>query len=191
MEQAALAATLDLLDSPRTGYRGLTMEAVARRAGISKATLYRWWPSKAHLVCEAYTAKAHRDVPQADSGDLAEDLRAYLGHVGYALGHLGSGRTVAEIILAANVEPAFGDLFRTTLLADRKKSLRDLLVRARAAGQVRPDTDLEVVVDTAYGALHHRLLVSREPIDGPYVAGLATLLARALLPLPGDDRRDA
>lgn len=191
MEHAALEAVLDLVDSPRIGYRGLTMEAVARRAGISKATLYRWWPDKAHLVCEAYTAKAHRDVPAPESGDLVEDLRVYLGHVGYALGHLGSGRTVAEIILAANLDPAFGDVFRTTLLSDRKQSLRALLERARAAGQVRPDTDLEVAVDAAYGALHHRLLVSREPIDGPYVAGLASLLARALLPLPGDDRRDA
>jgi len=191
VQRAALEATLDLVDNPSIGYRGLTMEAVARRAGISKATLYRWWPSKAHLLCEAYVAKANRDIPLPGAGDLGEDLREYLHHIAFALGHLGTGRTIAEVILAANVDPAFGDLYRHTLLADRKRSLRHLLERARAAGQLRADADLEVVVDMAYGALHHRLVVSHEPIDGPYVAGLATLLARALVPLPGDQRGDA
>ena len=131
------------------------------------------------------------DIPLPGAGDLGEDLREYLHHIAFALGHLGTGRTIAEVILAANVDPAFGDLYRHTLLADRRRSLRHLLERARAAGQLRADADLEVVVDMAYGALHHRLVVSHEPIDGPYVAGLATLLARALVPLPGDQRGDA
>ena len=118
MQRAALGATLDLVDNPRIGYRGLTMEAVARRAGISKATLYRWWPSKAHLPCEAYVAKANRDIPLPGTGDLGEDLREYLRHIAFALSHLGTGRTIAEVILAANVDPAFGDRYRHTLLAD-------------------------------------------------------------------------
>ena len=52
--RAVLTAAVELLDNQRVGYRGLTMQAVAERAGVSKATLYRWWPDKAHLVLDAY-----------------------------------------------------------------------------------------------------------------------------------------
>jgi AcrR family transcriptional regulator len=180
VHQAVLQATIDLVDNPRIGYAGLTMEAIARRAHVSKGTLYRWWPSKAHLLLDAYLAKAHRDVPTSDTGDLATDLQDHFGHIAYALTHLGTGRTLAEIIVAANADPAFAELFRSTLLNDRKTSSRLILERARARGEIRNDADLDVAIDAAYGAIHHRLLVSSAPIDDPYVGELTQLIVHGL-----------
>lgn len=152
------------------------MEAVARRSHVSKTTVYRWWPSKARLLLDAYLAKARRDLPDPNTGHLESDLREHFGRIAYAFAHLGTGRTLAEIILAAHVDPAFGELFRTTLLQDRKSSLRGLLERACGRGEIRPDADLDVVVDMALGALHHRLLVSGAPIDGAYISELVRIV---------------
>lgn len=174
--RAIIAAAVELLDNPRIGYRGLTMKDVADRAGVSKATLYRWWPDKAHLVLDAYRSKTERDTTAPTTGDLRSDVLAHLGHLAFALDKLGSARTVAEITVAATTDTSFGNLYRETLLHDLRQSLLDLLLEGRQHGQVRPGIDLAVVVDAAIGAIHHRLLLSKAPIDGPFVTALTDLL---------------
>jgi AcrR family transcriptional regulator len=173
---AVLQAAVELLDNPRVGFRGLTMQAVAQRAGVSKATLYRWWPDKAHLVLDAYRSKSARDISAPIAGDLRPDLVAHLGRLGYALNHLDSARSVAAITLAAAENESFGALYRDTLLRERRQALLDVLSAGRRRGQVRADIDLTVAVDAAYGAIHHRLLLTKAPIDGPFIAALADLI---------------
>jgi AcrR family transcriptional regulator len=173
---AVLQAAVELLDDPRIGLRGLTMQAVALRAGVSKATLYRWWPDKAHLVLDAYRSKSARDIGAEIKGDLRPDLAAHLGQIAYALSELNSARAVAAITLAAAEDESFGALYRDTLLRERRQALLDVLLAGRRRGQVRVAVDLKVVVDAAYGAIHHRLLLSKEPIDGPFVTALADLI---------------
>lgn len=172
-----------MLDDPAVGYRGLTMQAVAVRSGVSKATLYRWWPDKAHLVVDAYRSKSARDiVPVLPSGDLRTDLAGYLGQLAFALVRRNSGTAVFEMTLAAAVDPAFGKLYRETVLDDRRQALVDILVAARERGEVRADSDLEVAADAAIGAIHHRMLLTKRPIDGAFVGTLADLLAGGLAP---------
>jgi AcrR family transcriptional regulator len=173
---AVLQAAVHLLDDPRVGFRGLTMQAVAQSAGVSKATLYRWWPDKAHLVLDAYRSKTARDITAPVTGDVGPDLVAHLGQLAYALNYLDSARTVADITLAAARDERFGALYRQTLLRERRQALLDVLIAGRRRGQVRAGTDLEIAVDAAYGAIHHRLLLSRAPIDGPFVAALAAVI---------------
>lgn len=173
---AVLQAAVELLDNPRIGLLGLTMQAVAQRAGVSKATLYRWWPDKAHLVLDAYRSKSARDIGAVLKGDVRADLAAHLGQIAYALGELNSARAVAAITLAAAQGDSFGALYRDTLLRERRQALLDVLLAGRRRGQVRVAVDLEVAVDAAYGAIHHRLLLSKDPIDGPFVAALVNLI---------------
>ncbi|MFC4030094.1 TetR/AcrR family transcriptional regulator [Streptomyces polygonati] len=179
--RAVLRAALDLLDDPGIGYRGLTMQAVAARSGVSKATLYRWWPDKAHLVVDAYRSKSARDIAAvASSGDLRTDLAAYLGRLAFALVRRDSGTAISEMMLAAAGDPSFGKLFRETLLDDRRKALVDILLAARDRGELRADAELEVAADAAMGAIHHRLLLTKRPIDGSFAGTLADLLAGGL-----------
>ena len=180
--RAVLSAAVDLLDQSRVGYRGLTMEAVAARAGVSKATLYRWWPDKAHLVLDAYRSKSARDVAGPISGMLSADLRSHLGQLAFALTNLGSARTVADIVLASLDDPNFGRLYRETLLRERREALLHVLTEARRRGQIRAGADLVVAVDTVFGAIHHRLLLTKDPIDGPFVTALCDLLLSGLTP---------
>jgi AcrR family transcriptional regulator len=176
--RAVLTAAVELLDNQRVGYRGLTMQAVAERAGVSKATLYRWWPDKAHLVLDAYRSKTARDMATTLTGDLRTDLKTHVGHLAFALNH-DSARTVAEIIVAAAEDPGFGRLYRETLLSERRQAVLDILLRGVRQGTVRADADLTVVVDMALGAIHHRLLLTKAPIDGPFVVALTDLIVAA------------
>jgi AcrR family transcriptional regulator len=180
--RAVLQAALDLLDSRDVGYRGLTMQAVAARSGVSKATLYRWWPNKAHLVLDVYRSKSARDVAASVTGDLRTDLQSHLGRLAFALINLESSRTVAEITLAAAENRSFGELYRQTLLKERRQAVLDILIAGRARGQVRAEADLTVAVDAAFGAIHHRLLLTKEPIDGPFTSALAGLIVDGLSP---------
>jgi AcrR family transcriptional regulator len=174
--RAILTATLALLDDPAVGYRGLTMRAVAEGAGVSTATLYRWWPGKNHLVLDAYRSRSARDITPRVTGDLRTDLVAHLGHLAFTLNSPPEARTLAEIMLAAADDPAFGRLFRDTLLRERRQALLDMLAAAVERGDVSSSRDLGVAVDVAFGALHHRLLISGEPIDGPFVTALADIV---------------
>jgi AcrR family transcriptional regulator len=167
---------VDLLDNPKVGLRGLTMQAVAAQSGVSKATLYRWWPDKAHLVLDAYRSKSARDIGGEMKGDLRPDLTAHLGQIAYALTKLNSATAVAAITIAAAQDKSFGALYRETLLRERRQALLDVLLAGRRRGQVRVAADLNVVVDAAYGAIHHRLLLSGAPIDGQFVAALVDLI---------------
>jgi AcrR family transcriptional regulator len=175
-----LQATVDLLDRRDVGYRGLTMQAVAVRSGVSKATLYRWWPDKAHLVIDAYRSKSTRDVAAPVTGDLRTDLRAHLGRLAFALVNLESAATVTDITLAAATDQSFGELYRQTLLRERRQAVLDILRAGRSRGQVRANANLAVAADAAIGAIHHRLLLTKEPIDGHFITALAGLIIDGL-----------
>src|SRR4051794_30239746 len=176
--RAALQAAIDLLDAH--GYRGLTMSAVARRAGVGKATLYRWWPDKAHLAVDAYRSKSARDTQAPATGDLAQDLKDHLGRLAYALVHLGSAGPVVEFAAEALADAGFRAVYQSSLLRERRQALLDIFDRARDAGQVRAGVDANIALDAALGAVQHRLLFTGQPLDGPFVSGLAELLVRAV-----------
>lgn len=130
-----LRAAVQLLDDPQNGLRRLTMQGFAQRAGVSNATLYRWWPDKAHLVLDAYRSKSARDIDDVVTGDLRPDLVNHVGHIAFALTELGSARAVAAITLAAAKDDAFGALYRNTLLRERRQALLDVLKAGRRRGR--------------------------------------------------------
>lgn len=181
--QAVLRATLELLDDRGVGYQGLTMQAVAARSGVSKATLYRWWPDKAHLALDAYRSKSARFIASAPTGDLGTDLRVHFGRLAFALVHLDAGPVVTEMSLVAISDPIFGELYREVIVSERRDAIREILVAGRRRGEVRADADLEVAVDMAIGAIHHRLLLSKMPLDGPFTTALADLILGSLRPV--------
>jgi AcrR family transcriptional regulator len=167
-----LTATVALLDEPTVGLSRLTIEGIAQRAGVSKATIYRWWGSKTDLVVEAYLAKAARDAPVPETGSVRQDLVELLGRLAFALTRLGSGRTMTDFVVEAHSNSSFGDLFRSTLLASRRRAMEEVLERGRRRGEIRQGVQLTVIIDTLYGAMYHRLLMSRETIDGEFVRSL-------------------
>lgn len=165
-----LKATGELIDN--TSYDAVTIDAVSRASGVSKSTLYRHWPSRQVLVLEAYTYATNLLTKVDDTGDVARDLYAYLVALTFCLKGGGAASTVANLIAEAIRSDEFSVLFRETLLRERRDDFLVILRRGQRRGQIRSDVDVTVVTDAVYGAIHHRLISTKQEIDEPFLQRL-------------------
>ncbi|WP_018546593.1 TetR/AcrR family transcriptional regulator [Streptomyces sp. LaPpAH-108] len=174
---AILAAAYALV--AEAGYADLTIEGIASRAGCGKQTIYRWWPSKAHVLLEALAAKAGLFVSNADHGSYAADLRAFLTDT-FALSRRSPVGDILRVLMAqAQIDPEFGKVFRTDLLQRRRDALQVVLDRARVRGDLPSAPAPDTVLDLVFGALWYRLLATGRPADDALVDDLVATLARA------------
>jgi AcrR family transcriptional regulator len=182
--QAIISATQELL--VERGYRALTIEGVAARAGVGKQTIYRWWPSRAALVLEAYLVASDRvQLPSPDSGSAREDVRALIGWLAAVLAEPTGGRVVAGLVgdLQHDVDLAEG--FRQGVVPARRQAMLAALERGRERGEIRADADLELAVDALHGAVFYRLLLSGEPLYAAFAERLADQVLEGLAPPSG------
>jgi AcrR family transcriptional regulator len=180
--RAVLAAAASLVG--RDGYGRVTVEAIAREAGVSKQTVYRWWPTKAAIVLEALNAGAATIAPATDTGSLSTDLRAFIRRTVAGAGG-GNARLLAALMAAAQLDDAFAQPFRDEFLARRREALRALLEHGRDRGEVAVSTDLDFLVELAFAALWYRILVHHQPLNRRFADQLVdTMLALAARPEP-------
>jgi AcrR family transcriptional regulator len=169
--KAIIRATQELL--VERGYPKLTIEAVAARAGVGKQTIYRWWPSRAALVLEAYLAGSDAVSPPPESGAVREDIRALIAWLAAVLAEPTGGRVVAGLVGDLQQDPDLAEGFRLDVVPARRQAMLAALERGRDRGEIRPDADLALAVDTLHGAVFYRLLLSGEPLDAPFAERLA------------------
>ncbi|WP_230202827.1 TetR/AcrR family transcriptional regulator [Parafrankia discariae] len=158
---AVLEATLAL--AGEVGPAGLSMEAIARRAGVSKETLYRWWPSKTEVILDAMVERGQLGIPLPDSGSLPDDVHAFLRSTIDAL----DGTTallLRAVAAAAATDQAVAHDVRDRFLITRRAALETLLDRAVARGEI-PDEYTTQLVDFVYGSLWYRLIFDVGPLD--------------------------
>jgi AcrR family transcriptional regulator len=162
--QAILASAMEIV--LEQGLGAMSMDDVARRAGVSKATIYRWWPSKERLTLNAladeWASSAAAD--RGDTGSLRGDLLASFRPWVRQLRRKPYARVVAGLIAAAQADAEFAELYREHFLQPRRDGARAVLRRARDRGEIAGDTDLEVALDLLYGPVYHRLLHGHAPV---------------------------
>jgi AcrR family transcriptional regulator len=169
--QAILQAALDLIVD--VGYRNTTIEGIAARAGTGKQTIYRWWRGKAEVVLEAITLSAARDIPLPDTGNLHDDLLAFLKAT-YAAGRRPGRLPVLRALMAeAQLDPEFGAAFDAQFLRRRREALADVL--HRYPDQLR-DVPVEVAVEVVFGVLWYRILATHGPLNAALARELTALL---------------
>jgi AcrR family transcriptional regulator len=173
--QRMLAAALEVLDE--SGLAGFTMEAVARRAGASKATLYRRWPTTGALLVDAMDA-TFRPFPMPDTGRVDTDVAEILTAFVTMLEDTPFPRLLAAFIDAAERDPALSRL-HTDLTNRRREPLLAVLERARERGELGPDTDPELTTDLLTSPFFYRHFVAHRPIPPGMVADV---IARVLSP---------
>jgi AcrR family transcriptional regulator len=179
--QAIITATQELL--VERGYRALTIEGVAARAGVGKQTIYRWWPSRAALVLEAYLVASDRvQLPSPDSGSAREDVRALIGWLAAVLAEPTGGRVVAGLVGDIQHDSDLAEGFRQNVVPARRQAMLAALERGRERGEIRADADLELAVDALHGAVFYRLLLSGEPLDAVFAERLADQVLAGLAP---------
>jgi AcrR family transcriptional regulator len=176
---AILRATNELLQ--RDSFAALTVDAIAARAGASKATIYRWWPTKGAVVLDAFLEEAVPRIGFPDTGSVREDLRRQMGAVIVAMNDTLAGRTLRALVAQSQDDPELAAMFRERFLSGRRHAAIDVLERAKDRGELRRELDPGIVVDALYGALYYRLLVSGERTEDEYAAILLDLFLPALL----------
>jgi AcrR family transcriptional regulator len=164
---AILRAAGELLDS--RGLDGLSVDAIAARAGVSKATIYRWWPNKAAIVMDAVLNVTAPQIPFPDTGSVREDLRRQMRSVVRLFTKSTTGRALIALIAQSQHDPVTATALHERFIVPRRTTAGEVLRRGIARGELRPDLDVDTAIDTLYGALYYRLLVSGDPLTPRYV----------------------
>jgi AcrR family transcriptional regulator len=151
----------------RDGFARMSIDGIAQLAGVSKATIYRWWPSKAAIVMEAMLASTEADVYVPTSPYPEEDLIARVRKL-IALFCGPKARVIRSLIGEAQFNPEVAEAYRTHLLLPRRVAMRAALERAVDAGIFRPDFDRELAIDMLYGPVYQRLLLGHAPLDDAF-----------------------
>ena len=172
--ERALSTASQILS--REGFSRLTMERVAEQSGVAKTTLYRRWPTKAALCMDLYLDVAGRELQVPDTGDVARDLK----HIANTVVHLQT-RTVAGpafigLISEALVNPETRAAFLAEFADRRRQVTRQVLRRAINRGELRTDTDIDLVIDALGGAVTFRLLQGHAPLAARFTEALVTLV---------------
>jgi AcrR family transcriptional regulator len=156
--EAILEATLDLL--VEEGFSRMSIEAVATRAGVGKATIYRRWPSKADLVAEAVACMKDHQLSEVDNGNVRDDL--------FQLGRQSlKGKDNAEVtdvmikLMSARARhPELQEAFVRQVIEPRRRIVAEVLRRGVARGEIRPDIDVDLAMDVILGLVSYRSMVT-------------------------------
>lgn len=173
--QAVLDAALRLLAESEGA--PITIDAIARAAGVGKQTLYRWWPSKGAVLLDALEGQAEQSVPTPDSGSLRTDLNAVIDATFAGAQRVPTGPALRTLVREAARDPHLAELMRT-FTASRRAAVHEVLARGRDRGELPLDADLDLMVDQIYGVFWYRFLLGHAPLDSE----IAERLTDSLLP---------
>lgn len=165
--RAVLEAADDLL--VERGFAGVTMEAIATRAGVAKQTVYRWWPTKTDVLMDAFLQDLAEDLIPPDHGDLATDLRVYLSRLARFLRESDAGAVFRALVAQAQHDPVFATRFRARYLDEQRGRDQLPLRRAQQRGRLPADLDLATATDQLVGPLYYRVLVTDESVGADFI----------------------
>lgn len=165
--RSILEATMKLLeDSGPTGFtvQKLSIERIAREAGVSKTTIYRWWSSKVAVVIDTFLdnhvarTPVRQDVPAIDAlrEHMASLAEIYAGN---------EGRLVAQLIGECQQDESAMGEFKKHFWLPRAEAVASLVERAMIEGSIRKDLDTQVVTELLYAPIYFRLLFQSGPLD--------------------------
>ena len=157
-----LDATFELVGSGQPGQ--VTVDQIATHAQVAKQTIYRWWPSRTAVVLDALVEASLQATPFPESSDVRNDFERHLRSV-ITLFNSPTGRIIRELVADSQSDPTIADEFRDRFWAPRRELSRARLAAAAQQGVLRPDLDIELVLDTIYGPLWLRLLVGHQPLQ--------------------------
>ena len=159
--------------------RDLTIEEVAKRAGVSKPTLYKWWPTKAALVMALLHERIAARPETLDTLTAEQALRWRVRRLIAAFNGL-FGKVMADMIAEGQNEPSIlQELFEQHIGQRRAASITEV-ERGKAAGEFAADVDPELLIDAIFAPLYFRLLVRNAPLTEAYGDALVSQVLRGL-----------
>lgn len=177
--KAILHAALALVRE--SGYRSLTIEKIARRAGTGKTTVYRWWPSKAAVVMEAFLNYISPVIrfPSVTAVSASESIRRQMQAVtrAYAGPH---GHLLLALIAEAQFDPELSRAFVADWILPRRAMATAVIKAGIESGEFRKDIDIDVAIDALYGGLYYRFLIPYAPLSPRFARELSDVVLTGL-----------
>lgn len=186
--RAVLDAAWELLDSE--GWQAVTVDRIAAKAGVGKQTIYRWWRGKADVLFESFLDRARARVGPGPNSDLPGMLRQHARNFVRLYAGTSLGGHLKELLGAAQHDPELAAAMRDHWFEPRREPLRQALRQAQQDNEVRPDVDVDTVLDLLFGPLHYRLLTGHGAVDRRYADTVTALTLAAIAP-GRDDVRSA
>jgi AcrR family transcriptional regulator len=185
-EAAILTATIELIEEKPLSE--VTAEAIAQRAGVSKATIYKWWPNKNRVALEAFLSRSRAEFPGSDSGSALRDFTEQLVAATRFYKSAG-GRMVCQFIAEGQSDPELLTMFRERFLHSRRQAVRELWERGVARGEIRPDLDADLAIDLIFGPMFYRLLVGHGSLDDADAEAMVAAVFRGLQVAPSRETK--
>src|SRR5580698_408745 len=178
--QAILRSTLKLLRQPG-GFPDLSIEAVAADAKVSKATVYRWWPTKAALVADAFSASVEQELQFPDTGSLRGDVARQMRRV-IRLFRSPRGKIVAALLAGGQSDPELIEAFRERFLWPKRRQAYKTLQRAIDRGELPAGSNLDLLLDSLYGPIYMRFLIRHAELTEDFADQLCELILKDCQP---------
>jgi AcrR family transcriptional regulator len=168
--QAVLRAALEL--TAERGYERCSIEAIAREAGTSKQTIYRWWPGKSAILHEAFENLAGGNLDHPDTGDLRADFTTQMTALAAFFSSPHFARPLRGLIGAAQSDPGIAQTLLRSLFGPRRERAIARLQTGLIRGELQRGFDPTLMVDALYGPLYYRLLITEGELTPEYVREL-------------------
>jgi TetR/AcrR family transcriptional regulator, regulator of autoinduction and epiphytic fitness len=159
------------------GYGGVTIEAIAARAGVGKSTIYRHWSDKLDLIADAFETFHEQLVPDLGDRPVRESIALLLGHLAEVVIDSTWSRCIPALIEGAERDPRVRE-FHHRYAADRRQVMIDLIVRGIRDGEIDPGIDPELATTALLGAVFYRRLWTAHPLDPDDTGRLVDLVLR-------------
>jgi AcrR family transcriptional regulator len=193
---AILAAAGDLM--MEGGLRAATMEAIAARAGVGKATVYKWWPSRGAVALEGFMLRAADSWSLPEGVPAAEALRVLAVAAVRLFTRSPAGPLMRALAADAQSDPEIAQALREQWFSPRRAVAAEVVREGIRSGEFRADLDLAATLDLVFAPVYYRLLFSHEPLDegfaertvGQVLAGIAGPATVAGGPPDGDPGND-
>ncbi|MDX2559158.1 TetR/AcrR family transcriptional regulator [Streptomyces sp. TX20-6-3] len=162
------------------GFARMSIEGIARRAGVGKTAVYRRWKSKLALVLDLVGAFAAQGLPAPNTGSLHGDVRALLQVASHALRHPVASQVIPDLLVEAARQPEIAEAVTAALLDGQRGVMAQIVREAVARGELPEGADPGRALDLVVGPLYWRLVVVRTPLPPGYVDDLTRSTVAAL-----------
>jgi AcrR family transcriptional regulator len=176
--QSILRSTLKLLKQDG-GFGELSIEAIAADANVGKTTVYRWWPTKAALVADAFLASADEELRFPNTGSVQKDMSLQMRRLIRIL-RSKRGKVVAALIAGGQSDAELIEAFRDRFLWPRRKQAYQTLQRGIERGELPAGSDLDLILDSLYGPIYMRFLIRHDKLDENFADEICGLVLQGL-----------
>jgi AcrR family transcriptional regulator len=146
------------------GAAGVGIDAIAARAGVSRTTVYKWWPSAAAVLLEGLLERTHDTLESPTSATTRDSLGEYLARLVTLVRDTPVGALLRGLTAASVSDSGVGLALVDDWLAPRRMAVVDLLVEGVRRGEVRKGLDYDSVIDTLFAPIYHRLMYRHQPL---------------------------